>query len=108
MISQERFDEVELEHGCGYWNVCYEHACPCAIVTENKGLQEIIYNSLVEEAREAATECEELNFEYNNDYDYDDDDELDCLDDDYCSDCGRRYENCECDRIGMEQPDCCR
>lgn len=54
MISPERFYELELEHGCGYWNVCWEHACPCAITTENKGLREDIYNSLVEEANEAA------------------------------------------------------
>ena len=92
MISQKTFDTVELAHGCGYWHVCWDHACPCAIVTENKGLQESIYNALVEEAREAAAEYEELNSEYNNDNDYDEEDELDCLDDDYCPDCGQRYE----------------
>ena len=60
MISQEKFDQIELEHGCGYWYVCWEHACPCAITTENKGLQEGIYKSLVAEAVKVADEIEEF------------------------------------------------
>lgn len=51
MISQERFDAIEAEHGCGYYHVCWERACPCAIVTENKGLTKEIYDSLVSESR---------------------------------------------------------
>lgn len=54
MISPERFHQLELEHGCGYWNVCWEHACPCAITTENKGLKEDIYDSFIQEANEIA------------------------------------------------------
>lgn len=54
MISQEQFDRLYLQYGCGYWNVCWEHACPCAITTEDKGLQESIYNSLVKEAQEVS------------------------------------------------------
>ena len=50
MISKERFDELESEHGCGYWGVCWDHACPCAITTENKGYSEEIYNALRKEA----------------------------------------------------------
>jgi hypothetical protein len=53
MISQEQFDNLELEHGCGYWNVCWEHACPCAITIEDKGLREYIYNGLIKEAKES-------------------------------------------------------
>lgn len=64
MISQEQFEELEQEHGCGYWNVCWEHACPCAITVENKGLQESIYNSLRQEAEEVAKECDNDDFEY--------------------------------------------
>ena len=51
MINKEQFSKLELKYGCGYWNVCWEHACPCAIITENKGLSEKIYNSLVAERR---------------------------------------------------------
>lgn len=54
MISEKAFKELEYKYGCGYWNVCWEHACPCAIVTENKGLQESIYNNLIAEAKEEA------------------------------------------------------
>ena len=52
MLTQEQFDKIEMEHGCGYWNVCWEHACPCAITTENKGLTLEIYDSMIEETRE--------------------------------------------------------
>lgn len=65
MISQKNFHELEMQYGCGYWNVCWEHACPCAITTENKGLQESIYNSLVQESRE------QVEMEFDND-DYED------------------------------------
>ena len=58
MLSKETFDKNEMKFGCGYWRMCYEHACPCAIVTENKGLQESIYNGFVKENRE-------LDEEYN-------------------------------------------
>lgn len=56
MITKEQFDKIESKHGCGYWNVCWEHACPCAITTECKGYSEGIYNGLKEEAREVVKE----------------------------------------------------
>lgn len=59
MIRQEQFDKLEQEYGCGYWNVCGEHACPCAITVEDKGLQEGIYNSLLEESRKVADSFED-------------------------------------------------
>lgn len=65
MISQEKFYELEMQYGCGYWNICWEHACPCAITTESKGLQESIYNSLVEDLRK------QVEMEFDN-YDYED------------------------------------
>ena len=79
MISQEKFDNLEVEYGCGYWNVCWEHACPCAITTENKGLQESIYYSLLQEAREVAEQAERDDWEYerthsHEEYEYEDDD----------------------------------
>lgn len=65
MLTQEQFNKIELEHGCGYWNLCWEHACPCAITTENKGLTESIYNSFIEENNRIAEEydtfdCDDL------------------------------------------------
>lgn len=86
MISQERFNEIEATHGCGYWNVCWEHACPCAITTENKGLQESIYNSLLEEGRRVAEEFED---EFNS-YDFDGEEETE----EYCFEYGGTCNNC--------------
>ena len=70
MISQETFDRLELKHGCGYWNLCVERTCPCAISVENKGLQESIYDSLSEEARQVAKQS---NIEDIDEDDYEDD-----------------------------------
>ena len=81
MISKEKFDEVEAEHGCGYWNVCWEHACPCAITTENKGLQENIYNSLVQEAKEVSESFE--------------DDDIELPQYEVCKKCGNVFEEFE-------------
>ena len=58
MISQKEFNNLELEHGCGYWNLCYEHACPCAITVEHKGLRQNIWDGMVKENREVAEEYE--------------------------------------------------
>lgn len=60
MLSQEQFEKIELEHGCGYWNLCWEHACPCAITTENKGLREDIYNGFIKENEKLADEYESM------------------------------------------------
>ena len=85
MMSQEEFNKIEMEYGCGYWNMCWEHACPCAITTENKGLTEKIYNDFVEENRQIA-ENWDLEFPedtYDDDYSssYWDDDEYSIEDD---------------------------
>jgi len=84
-MSQEQFNKIEMEYGCGYWNMCWEHACPCAITTENKGLTEKIYNDFVEENRQIA-ENWDLEFPedtYDDDYSssYWDDDEYSIEDD---------------------------
>lgn len=66
MINKEEFEKIEAEHGCGYWNVCWEHACSCAITTENKGLQESTYKSLVQEAKEVAESFEDDDIDIPN------------------------------------------
>ena len=58
MLSEKTFKEMEMNYGCGYWGMCYEHSCPCAIVTENKGLKESIYNGFIEENRKLTEEYE--------------------------------------------------
>jgi len=60
MISKEQFEKIESEHGCGYWELCWEHACPCAITTENKGLQEKIYNGFIEENKRLSEEYDDI------------------------------------------------
>lgn len=51
MISKEQFEKIESQYGCGYWNLCYDRGCPCAIITEDKGFQEDIYNEFAEDHR---------------------------------------------------------
>jgi len=38
MISQDKFDQIEMDYDCGYWFECFERCCPCVITSENKGL----------------------------------------------------------------------
>ena len=52
MISQEMFDVIESQHGCGYWHECTDKACPCAITMENKGLREDIWEGFKQDQRE--------------------------------------------------------
>ena len=76
MITQEKFNQLELKHGCGYWNVCWEHACPCAITTENKGLDELLFNSFVREAQMVSEDvfCDDFLYEEDFEDDSEDDD----------------------------------
>lgn len=79
MISQKQFDKLESQYGCGYWNVCWEHACPCAITVEHKGLQESIYNSLIKDAQEVAASFDD-SYDSLLDYYEEEDNENDYLD----------------------------
>jgi len=50
-LNKERFEKSEMSFGCGYWNVCDDHACPCHPNTQvSKGFDEDVYRSM-EEAR---------------------------------------------------------
>ena len=60
MISQERFNEIELEYGCGYWHECCDRACPCAITMENKGLRQDIWDDFKKWQQELAGQTVEL------------------------------------------------
>lgn len=70
MITQEQFTKIEYEHGCGYWNLCWDHACPCAITVEHKGLRQDIWDSMVKENKEIVEEYEKEfgNKDYKEDY----------------------------------------
>jgi len=56
MTTQENFNKIESEHGCGCWKLCWEHACSCSITIGNKGLREDIYNGFIEENKQIAEE----------------------------------------------------
>lgn len=64
MISKEKFLEIEYEteskygFGCGYWNVCDDHSCACAL--SQKGFNEEAYASMERQQMEDLKniECE--------------------------------------------------
>lgn len=49
-LDKERFLQIEYKteakygFGCGYWRVCDDHSCPCALT--NKGFDEDIYEKM--------------------------------------------------------------
>jgi hypothetical protein len=67
MLSQQRFNEIDSEYSCGYYHLCWEKACPCAITTENKGLTKEIYDGFIEENRRLSEELDEDDY-YEDDY----------------------------------------
>jgi len=74
MITKKRFEADEQCFGCGYWSICWEHACPCAITTEHKGLDQTIFDSLAADAKEAADLYERDCARFEDDLHFDDDD----------------------------------
>lgn len=63
MISQEEFDKIEMEKGCGYWYECTDRACPCAITMENKGLTKEIWEGFKEEQQDMLDSLEDFEYE---------------------------------------------
>ena len=81
-MDEKGFREIENKYGCGYWNVCDDRGCPCAITTENKGYDKDLYIKWQKQCEEDSKCWEEKLYEYDDDYDdiyYFDEDE----DDDY-------------------------
>ncbi|OCA97729.1 hypothetical protein [Clostridium beijerinckii] len=91
MLSKEEFEKIESEHGCGYWNLCWENACPCAITTENKGLREDIYNGFIEDNKKITDEYDSMEDvelpKYAKCSECGDWEEEDCMTDGMCSVC---------------------
>lgn len=76
-IIRKIFDEDELEHGCGYYSQCLEHACPCSpSAPVSQGFNIDVWNRLSEEKQA------EMDFILGSD-DYDDYDEIEDDDLDY-------------------------
>lgn len=47
MISKEKFEEIEMKYGCGYWNVCDDHACSCSpSAAVSQGYNQEVYASM--------------------------------------------------------------
>ena len=63
MISQERFNQIEMEKGCGYWYECTDRACPCAITVENKGLTEEIWTGFKKAQKELIDSMDDFEWE---------------------------------------------
>lgn len=44
MITIEGFNEIRDEYGCGYYNICCDHGCSCAL--DGEDLDEKIYKKM--------------------------------------------------------------
>lgn len=46
-MNKELFEKIEVKHGCGYWYVCDDHACPChPTAPVSKGFDEEVYKRM--------------------------------------------------------------
>jgi len=53
MISEEQFDKIANQYGCGYWHVCDDHACGCAPSSAvGQGYSEETYASMKHQQEE--------------------------------------------------------
>ena len=50
-IDEDDFKDVEKEYGCGYWFVCSDRGCPCALSSKTVGYDEQQYRNFDEELR---------------------------------------------------------
>lgn len=51
-MNQELFYRIFLQHGCGYWHVCDDHACGCALSANNMDYNAEIYASMQKQQNE--------------------------------------------------------
>lgn len=59
MITEEQFEKIELQHGCGYWNVCDDRACPChSTANVSQGYNKEVYARMEEQDREYRKQIE--------------------------------------------------
>ena len=59
MINKEQFEKIELNHGCGYWHVCDDHACPCApSAAVSQGFNEEVYARMKKQDEEYRRQIE--------------------------------------------------
>lgn len=114
---KEQYVRDYMAHGCGYWSVCWEHACPCASTAAvMQGFSLDVWNSLQADSKREAEAVEKEDMEFlhahgctfeqyvNNgfkDEPYEDypwpseDDEDDHEDDSYSTAQASRCEKCE-------------
>lgn len=49
------YNRNKAEKGCGYYSVCWEHACPCSSDSKvMQGYNEDVWSSLVAEGKKVA------------------------------------------------------
>jgi len=49
-MNLDEFNKIKNKYGCGYWNVCLEHDCPCTL--DSKDFDSDIYNRLLSDYSE--------------------------------------------------------
>lgn len=61
MITEEQFNAIANRYGCGYWNVCDDHACGCSpSAAVSQGYNVKTYASMEKSFKEY---CNQLNEE---------------------------------------------
>lgn len=69
MITQEQFDKIEAQYGCGYWHVCDDHACACSpTAAVSQGFNPEVYGRLQKQLEEDRCRLEKELAEYDDDY----------------------------------------
>jgi hypothetical protein len=67
--NRRQYEKDEGIHNCGYWSVCDDHACGCAISNNVDGFDNGVYQSMKEDLQKQAEEFFEDDFDEWEDYD---------------------------------------
>lgn len=51
-LHREKYLKDLIEHDCGYWSVCLDHGCKCAIDQNVNGFDDKVWNSMHKEMME--------------------------------------------------------
>jgi len=52
--NKEQYEKDVIKHDCGYWSVCDDHGCKCAIERNVSGFDNKVYNDMRRELEEQA------------------------------------------------------
>lgn len=75
--NRRQYEKDMEQHDCGYWSVCDDHACGCAISNNVDGFDNGVYQNMKEDLQREAEEYDMDEYDYLDSFDDDLEDDRD-------------------------------